>query len=79
MVKRKVILPPELPPEVDEDELEISDEDIDFVKENREFAGFLTKLDTKSIDRYRLHHFRCRIRVLKFYSQLGFLLNLFRI
>lgn len=47
-----MILPPELPPEVGEEEVEISDEDFDFVKENRDFAGFLTKLDTKSIDRH---------------------------
>ena len=50
--KKKVILPPELPPEVNEEEIEVSDEDFDFVKKNRGFAGFLTKLDTKSIDRF---------------------------
>lgn len=50
--KKKVILPPELPPEVNEEEVELSDEDFDFVRENRGFAGFLTKIDTKSIDRH---------------------------
>lgn len=50
--KRKVILPPELPPEVADEEIEISDEDFDFVKENKKFAGFLSKIDTKSIDKH---------------------------
>lgn len=50
--KRKVILPPELPPEVADEEIEISDEDFDFVKANKKFAGFLSKIDTKSIDKH---------------------------
>lgn len=49
--KNKVILPPNLPPEVADDEIEVSDEDLEFVGRNREYVGFLTKLDTKSIDR----------------------------
>lgn len=51
MGKKKVILPPELPPEVDEEEIHVSDEDLDFVKSNHHFTTFLTNLDTKSIDR----------------------------
>ncbi|RWW25749.1 hypothetical protein GW17_00009888 [Ensete ventricosum] len=50
--KNKVILPPNLPPEVADDEIEVSDEDLEFVGRNRKYVGFLTKLDTKSIDRH---------------------------
>ncbi|XP_077244462.1 binding protein [Tasmannia lanceolata] len=50
--KNKIIPPPLLPPEIGEDEIELSDEDLDFVKENREYAGFLKNLDTKSITRH---------------------------
>ncbi|BFG37750.1 hypothetical protein CerSpe_240240 [Prunus speciosa] len=50
--KQRIILPPELPPEVSEDEIEVSDEDTDFVDQNREFAGFLTTLDTQSITKH---------------------------
>ncbi|XP_021820779.1 nucleolar complex protein 3 homolog isoform X1 [Prunus avium] len=50
--KQRIILPPELPPEVSEDEIEVSDEDRDFVDQNREFAGFLTTLDTQSITKH---------------------------
>ncbi|KAG6499254.1 nucleolar complex protein 3 homolog isoform X1 [Zingiber officinale] len=50
--KRKVILPPDLPPEVADNDIEVSDEDLEFIGQNREYAGFLTKLDTKSIDRH---------------------------
>ena len=42
--KQKVILPPELPPDVPEDEIEVSDE-------NRDYAGFVSTLDTHSITR----------------------------
>lgn len=50
--KKKVILPPQLPPEVADDEVEVSDEDVDFVKENLKYARFLTKLDTNQINRH---------------------------
>ncbi|KAK1440112.1 hypothetical protein QVD17_05937 [Tagetes erecta] len=50
--KQKVVLPPELPPEVPEDEIEVSDEDVAFVSENREYAGFVSRLDTQSITRH---------------------------
>ncbi|PKA60477.1 hypothetical protein AXF42_Ash017883 [Apostasia shenzhenica] len=50
--KKKIILPPQLPPEVPDDEIEVSDEDLAFVNENREYAGFLTKLDRNLIDRH---------------------------
>ena len=52
--KKKVILPPILPPELKEEEIEVSDEDLEFVSGNKAFANFLTRLDTKSIDRYNL-------------------------
>lgn len=47
--KQKIILPPELPPEVPEDEIEVSDEDLQFVNENVDYAGFVSGLDTTSI------------------------------
>ncbi|KAI9116384.1 hypothetical protein K1719_012551 [Acacia pycnantha] len=50
--KQKVILPPELPPEVSEDEIEVSDEDLDFVRENRDYAGLISTLDTQSITKH---------------------------
>lgn len=50
--KQKVVLPPELPPDVPEDEIEVSDEDLQFVNENQDYAGFVSKLDTNSITRH---------------------------
>lgn len=47
--KQKIILPPELPPDVPEDEIEVSDEDLQFVNENVDYAGFVSGLDTTSI------------------------------
>ncbi|PON58290.1 Nucleolar complex-associated protein [Trema orientale] len=50
--KQKIILPPELPPEISEDEIEVSDEDLHFVDENRDYAGFVSRLDTQSITKH---------------------------
>ncbi|KAL1807103.1 hypothetical protein ACET3Z_030171 [Daucus carota] len=50
--KQKVVLPPDLPPDVAEDDVEVSDEDLAFVKENIEHVGFLSTLDTQSITRH---------------------------
>lgn len=50
--KQKIILPPELPPEILEDEIEVSDEDLQFVSENRDYAGFVSRLDTHSITKF---------------------------
>ncbi|KAL2245114.1 nucleolar complex protein 3 homolog [Sesamum indicum] len=50
--KQKLVLPPELPPEVPEEEVEVSDEDVQFVKENLEYAGFVSNLDTHSITKH---------------------------
>ncbi|KAI5324307.1 hypothetical protein L3X38_033380 [Prunus dulcis] len=50
--KQRIILPPELPPEVSEDKIEFSDEDRSFVDQNREYAGFLSTLDTQSITNF---------------------------
>lgn len=40
---------PLLPPEVGEDEIEVSEEDVEFVQKNKRFAGFLNRLDTDTI------------------------------
>ncbi|KAF3784925.1 Nucleolar complex protein [Nymphaea thermarum] len=50
--KRKGNPYPLLPPDIGDDEIEVSDEDFEFLKENRDYAGFLKKLDTKSITRH---------------------------
>ena len=50
--QKKIILPPELPPEISEDEIQVSDEDLQFVDENREYAGFVSRLDTQSITKF---------------------------
>lgn len=50
--KQKIILPPELPPEVPDDEIEVSDEDLQFVNENLDYAGFVSGLDTTSITKH---------------------------
>ncbi|XP_021288622.1 nucleolar complex protein 3 homolog isoform X2 [Herrania umbratica] len=49
--RKQVTLPPELPPEITEDEIEVSDEDLQFVDENTDYAGFVSRLDTHSITR----------------------------
>ncbi|XP_022969446.1 uncharacterized protein LOC111468445 [Cucurbita maxima] len=52
--KQKVILPPELPTEVTEEEIEVSDEDLEFFKENQDYAVSFIRLDTKSISNMHL-------------------------
>ncbi|OMP04851.1 CCAAT-binding factor [Corchorus capsularis] len=49
--RKQIILPPDLPPEINEDEIEVSDEDIQFVDENKDYAGFVSRLDTQSINK----------------------------
>ena len=41
----KIILPPEIP----NDEVEVSDEDLQFVQHNRQYALGFSRLDTQSI------------------------------
>ncbi|KAK9056872.1 hypothetical protein SSX86_024236 [Deinandra increscens subsp. villosa] len=50
--KQKVAQPPELPPDVPDDEVEVSDEDLEFVNKNQDYAGFVSRLDTQSITRH---------------------------
>ncbi|CAL0328831.1 unnamed protein product [Lupinus luteus] len=50
--KQKIVLPPELPPEIPDDEVEVSDEDVQFVKDNRGYASLLSTLDTQSITKH---------------------------
>eukprot|EP00250_Pteridium_aquilinum_P018457 c24095_g1_i1 orf=135-2744(+) len=40
---------PLLPPDVAKDDIDISDEDLSFVAKHRQYAGFLSKLDTSTI------------------------------
>ena len=50
--KQKIVLPPELPPDIPEDEVEVSDDDLQFIKENRSYASLLSTLDTHSITKF---------------------------
>ncbi|XP_010056555.2 nucleolar complex protein 3 homolog [Eucalyptus grandis] len=50
--QKRVILPPDLPPEVSEEAIEVSDEDLQFVNENLDYAGFVSRLDTHSITKH---------------------------
>ncbi|MBA0602829.1 hypothetical protein Gorai_002995 [Gossypium raimondii] len=49
--RKQIILPPELPPEIADDDIEVSDEDLQFVDENKDYAGFVSRLDTHSINK----------------------------
>lgn len=50
--KQKIVLPPDLPPEIPDDDIEVSDDDLQFVKENRGYASLLSTLDTQSITKH---------------------------
>ncbi|KAF6138146.1 hypothetical protein GIB67_033560 [Kingdonia uniflora] len=50
--KNKIILPPQLPPNIGDDDIEVSNEDLSFVKENKQYAGFLKNLDNKLINNH---------------------------
>ncbi|XP_047333626.1 nucleolar complex-associated protein 3 [Impatiens glandulifera] len=50
--KQKIILPPDLPPDVADDEIEVSDEDLQFVNDNVDYAGFVSNLDTNLITKH---------------------------
>ncbi|KAK4352409.1 hypothetical protein RND71_027927 [Anisodus tanguticus] len=50
--KQKIVLPPDLPPEIPDEAVEVSDEDVRFVSENQQYTGFLSNLDTKSINKH---------------------------
>ncbi|XP_010417534.1 PREDICTED: nucleolar complex protein 3 homolog isoform X1 [Camelina sativa] len=49
--KQKVIPPPQLPPDVPEEDIEFSDEDLKYVEENTEYARFVSRIDTAAIDK----------------------------
>lgn len=42
---------PQLPPEVGDDEVEVSDEDVEFMQQHEDYAGFLANLDTPNINK----------------------------
>ncbi|NP_001183025.1 uncharacterized protein LOC100501347 [Zea mays] len=50
--KNKVILPPELPPEIHDDEVDVSEEDIEFYATDSSNVTPFRHFDKKSIDRY---------------------------
>ncbi|XP_020890871.1 nucleolar complex protein 3 homolog isoform X2 [Arabidopsis lyrata subsp. lyrata] len=49
--KQKVIPPPQLPPDVPDEDIEFSDEDLKYVEENTEYARFVSRLDTAAINK----------------------------
>ncbi|EOA33293.1 hypothetical protein CARUB_v10019801mg, partial [Capsella rubella] len=49
--KQKVIPPPQLPPDVPEEDIEFSDEDLKYVQENTQYARFVSRLDTAAINK----------------------------
>ncbi|KAL3685934.1 hypothetical protein R1sor_003956 [Riccia sorocarpa] len=42
---------PPLPPQLTDDEIEVSDEDLEFVQQHQDYAGFMAGLDSASISR----------------------------
>lgn len=52
--KKQAPATPLLPPDVAEDEVDISDEDVSFVAKHRQYAGFLSNLDTSTITKHVL-------------------------
>ncbi|KAL7088307.1 hypothetical protein ACP275_13G120100 [Erythranthe tilingii] len=50
--KQKVVLPPELPPDVPDEDIEVTAEDVHFINENLDYASYLSNLDTKSITKH---------------------------
>lgn len=52
--KQKVTLPPALPPDVPDEDIVPSDEDVEFVDKNPAYASFVSRLDTQSITKYEI-------------------------
>ncbi|KNA16472.1 hypothetical protein SOVF_088790 [Spinacia oleracea] len=50
--KQKVTLPPALPPDVPDEDIVPSDEDVEFVDKNPAYASFVSRLDTQSITKH---------------------------
>jgi nucleolar complex protein 3 len=42
---------PPLPPAVADEDIVVSDEDVEFVRKHKDYVGFLTQLDTKPMTR----------------------------
>ncbi|CAM6103085.1 unnamed protein product [Calypogeia fissa] len=42
---------PPLPPTVADEDIEVSDEDVEFVRKHKDYVGFISQLDTKSMTR----------------------------
>uniref|UniRef100_A0ACD5VR13 Uncharacterized protein n=1 Tax=Avena sativa TaxID=4498 RepID=A0ACD5VR13_AVESA len=49
--KNKVILAPPLPPDVDDEDIVISPEDVEFVEKNRENVNWIARLDSNALDK----------------------------
>ncbi|GAB2241695.1 hypothetical protein Droror1_Dr00018470 [Drosera rotundifolia] len=47
-----VVKPPELPPEVSDSEIEVSEDDLEFFLKNDRYARFVSRLDTKAINKH---------------------------
>ncbi|KAL2897207.1 Nucleolar complex protein 3-like protein [Bienertia sinuspersici] len=50
--KDKVPVPPQLPPDVPDEDIQVSDEDVQFVSKNPAYAGFVSSLDTQTITKH---------------------------
>ncbi|MCI21594.1 nucleolar complex-associated protein, partial [Trifolium medium] len=47
--QQQILLPPDLPPEILDDDVEFPDDDVKLVNENHAYASLLSNFDTQSI------------------------------